>query len=251
MSFRDTALFRCFQTSMTALQEMPAKGADAKLKEQASGHVHAHGAYMTSAFLHGSYVHLCTRAPACTYVVVHARHQSMHACTSNITAHSSDLPPGPSACPHSPLPHASPLIPLSLPFPSLALTSTVPPSPQGLQLALQCLSFDFVGTCMDDSSEELWTIQVPSSWRAVLEDPATPKLFLDYYAATQPPLSNAALECLVRLASVRRSLFASEPDRFKFLNRLVGGTRDILRTKQGLQVGAGQMSYRALHRMNA
>ena len=38
----------------------------------------------------------------------------------------------------------------------------------------------------------------------------------------------------VRLASVRRSLFASDPDRFRFLNRLVAGTRDILRTKQGL-----------------
>lgn len=30
---------------------------------------------------------------------------------------------------------------------------------QGLNLALQCLSFDFVGTCLDDSSEELCTIQ--------------------------------------------------------------------------------------------
>lgn len=39
----------------------------------------------------------------------------------------------------------------------------------------------------------------------------------------------------VRLASVRRSLFASDPDRFRFLNRLVAGTRDILRMKQGLQ----------------
>lgn len=36
VSFRDTALFRCFQTALAALQEMPAKGADNKLKEQAS-----------------------------------------------------------------------------------------------------------------------------------------------------------------------------------------------------------------------
>jgi hypothetical protein len=31
---------------------------------------------------------------------------------------------------------------------------------QGLALASQCLSYDFVGTCLDDSSEEMCTIQV-------------------------------------------------------------------------------------------
>eukprot|EP00951_Prasinocladus_malaysianus_P012229 scaffold91009_cov49-Prasinocladus_malaysianus.AAC.3 len=30
---------------------------------------------------------------------------------------------------------------------------------QGLSLALQCLSFDFVGTCLDESAEDLGTIQ--------------------------------------------------------------------------------------------
>lgn len=74
---------------------------------------------------------------------------------------------------------------------------------QGLQLALQCLSFDFVGTCMDDSSEELWTIQVPSSWRGVVEDATTSRLFLDYYGSTTPPLSSTALECLVRCCTAR------------------------------------------------
>lgn len=37
-----------------------------------------------------------------------------------------------------------------------------PPWLQAVQLALQCLSFDFVGTCLDESSEDLGTIQVPS-----------------------------------------------------------------------------------------
>ncbi len=31
---------------------------------------------------------------------------------------------------------------------------------QAIALALACLSFDFFGTCMDDSSEDLSTIQV-------------------------------------------------------------------------------------------
>ena len=39
---------------------------------------------------------------------------------------------------------------------------------------------------------------MPSTWRPVLEDPATLQLFLDFYATTKPPLSSMALECLVR-----------------------------------------------------
>ena len=60
-------------------------------------------------------------------------------------------------------------------------------------------------------------------------------LFFDLYCATQPPLSSTSLECLVRLASVRRSLFASEAERVAFLARLVAGSRDVLRAQAGLQ----------------
>ena len=38
----------------------------------------------------------------------------------------------------------------------------------------------------------------------------------------------------VRLASVRRSLFTGETERSAFLARLVTGTRDVLRSNQGL-----------------
>eukprot|EP00850_Spirogloea_muscicola_P007102 SM000035S13082 [mRNA] locus=s35:297618:305506:+ [translate_table: standard] len=105
---------------------------------------------------------------------------------------------------------------------------------QAIALALKCLSFDFVGTSLDESSEDLGTIQIPSSWRSVLEDTSTLQLFFDYYAVTKPPLSNQALECLVRLASVRRSLFSGEAERNTFLSQLMNGTREILRLQQGL-----------------
>ena len=51
---------------------------------------------------------------------------------------------------------------------------------------------DMLAECRD------W-LQVPSTWRPVLEDPATLQLFLDFYATTKPPLSSMALECLVRI----------------------------------------------------
>lgn len=41
------------------------------------------------------------------------------------------------------------------------------------------------------------SLQVPGSWRSLIEDPATIKLFLEFYRSTEPPLSNQALECLV------------------------------------------------------
>uniref|UniRef100_A0A6M2EBI4 Importin N-terminal domain-containing protein n=1 Tax=Populus davidiana TaxID=266767 RepID=A0A6M2EBI4_9ROSI len=103
-----------------------------------------------------------------------------------------------------------------------------------LSLSLKCLSFDFVGTSIDESSEEFGTIQIPSSWRPILEDPSTLQIFFDYYAITTSPRSKEALECLVRLASVRRSLFTNDAARSKFLAHLMTGTKEILQTGRGL-----------------
>ncbi|XP_022864034.1 exportin-7 isoform X2 [Olea europaea var. sylvestris] len=103
-----------------------------------------------------------------------------------------------------------------------------------LSLSLKCLSFDFVGTTIDESSEEFGTVQIPSSWKPLLEDLSTLEIFFDYYALTKPPISKESLECLVRLASVRRSLFTNDATRTKFLDHLISGTKEILRTGQGL-----------------
>ncbi|KAK9160819.1 hypothetical protein Syun_007160 [Stephania yunnanensis] len=58
-----------------------------------------------------------------------------------------------------------------------------------LSLALKCLSFDFVGTSLDESSEEFGTLQVSNAWRPVLEDPSNLQIFFDYYAIAKPPIS--------------------------------------------------------------
>ena len=101
-------------------------------------------------------------------------------------------------------------------------------------LTLACLSYDFVGTSLDESTEDIGTIQVPSSWRSLIEEPATMALLFDVYKSTNPPCSNLALECLVRLASVRRSLFASETERNEYLRRLINGTAEVLSSNRGL-----------------
>lgn len=108
----------------------------------------------------------------------------------------------------------------------------------GLQLALACLSFDFVGSSLDESNEDIGTLHPPIAWHTVVEEPTTVKLFLDIYRAVCNEDSNQsskALECLVQLASMRRTLFASDDLRIMNIHRHMSGTLEILSTRAGLE----------------
>ncbi|WJX11071.1 hypothetical protein P8452_01723 [Trifolium repens] len=102
-----------------------------------------------------------------------------------------------------------------------------------LMLSLNCLSFDFMGTSYDESSDEIGSVQIPATWKPILEDSSTLQIFFDYYTMNQP-FSKEALECLLRLASSRRSLFSDDTARLKFLSQLMLGTKEILQTGIGL-----------------
>lgn len=104
-----------------------------------------------------------------------------------------------------------------------------------LNLSNHCLSFDFIGTNPEESSEDVSTVQVPSSWRNIVQDTTTMQLFFDYYHFTEPPRSNVSLEVLVQLSSVRRSLFSSEKERTVFLQTLMTGIQSIMQSKKGLE----------------
>lgn len=103
-----------------------------------------------------------------------------------------------------------------------------------LSLSLKCLSFDFMGTSFDESSDDIGSVQMPNTWKSIIEDLSTMQIFFDYYALTKPPHSKEALECLVRMASVRRSLFTNDSTRLKYLAHLMTGTKEILETGRGL-----------------
>lgn len=107
-----------------------------------------------------------------------------------------------------------------------------------LQLALTCLSFDFVGSTLDDSNEDIGTLHPPSTWHVVVEDPNTVKIFLDVYRAlcnTDGAQSSKALECLVQLVSMRRTLFSSDELRVVNIHRHMQGTLEILNARAGLE----------------
>ncbi|PBC33624.1 Exportin-7 [Apis cerana cerana] len=104
---------------------------------------------------------------------------------------------------------------------------------QLLKLAQNCLTFDFIGTSTDESSDDLSTVQIPTCWRPAFLDFTSLKLFFDLYHSLPNTLSSLALSCLVQIASVRRSLF-SNPERAQFLTHLVSGIKHILQNPQGL-----------------
>ncbi|XP_054917475.1 exportin-7-B isoform X1 [Dermacentor andersoni] len=104
---------------------------------------------------------------------------------------------------------------------------------QLLRLAHHCLSFDFIGTSPDESSDDLCTVQIPTGWRPAFLDFNTLQLFFDLFHSLPVALSPLVLTCLVQIASVRRSLF-NNAERAKFLSQLVTGVKHILENPQSL-----------------
>ncbi|XP_061393190.1 ran-binding protein 16 [Musca vetustissima] len=103
-----------------------------------------------------------------------------------------------------------------------------------LRLTKNCLSFDFIGSSMDESSDDMNSVQIPSSWRPAFLDPNTLKLFFDLYQILPNGLASYSLSCLVQMTSVRRSLF-NNSERTKFLTHLVEGVKNILVNLHGLR----------------
>ncbi|CAH0403871.1 unnamed protein product [Chilo suppressalis] len=102
-----------------------------------------------------------------------------------------------------------------------------------LRLAHNCLTFDFIGTTSDECSDDLCTVQIPTSWRPTFLESSTLDLFFELYHLLGGGLASLSLACLVQLASVRRSLFSNN-ERAKFLTRLCAGVLRILENTQGL-----------------
>ncbi|XP_070539906.1 exportin-7-like isoform X2 [Ptychodera flava] len=104
---------------------------------------------------------------------------------------------------------------------------------QLLRLAYNCLTFDFIGTSTDESSDDIITVQIPTAWRSAFLDFSNVQLFFDLYHSLPHSLSPMAISCIVQIASVRRSLF-NNAERANFLSHLVTGVKRILENPQGL-----------------
>ena len=50
-----------------------------------------------------------------------------------------------------------------------------------LRLGQACLTFDFIGTCQDESADDQTTVQIPTNWRSLFTEEDTLQLFFDLY----------------------------------------------------------------------
>ncbi|KAF0031847.1 hypothetical protein F2P81_016402 [Scophthalmus maximus] len=64
---------------------------------------------------------------------------------------------------------------------------------QLLKLSYNCLNYDFIGTSTDESSDDLCTVQIPTSWRSAFLDSSTLQLFFNLYHSIPPSLSPLCL----------------------------------------------------------
>lgn len=104
-----------------------------------------------------------------------------------------------------------------------------------LQLVEYCLGYDFIGTTHDESGEDLGTLQVPITWRNEFEDQSLLNLFFGMYQYGFAHHTAAAMGCLVLIVSIRRSLFSSDNTKMVFLQQLMNGICNILRTQHGFE----------------
>lgn len=103
---------------------------------------------------------------------------------------------------------------------------------------LQCLSFDYIGTNPDESSEDTGTIQVPASWRSNFEDLSVIRMFFDMALKEKPVESCLTMQILVQFASVRRSLFSQDERRTQYLIHIITGTVELLE-QMGNSISSG------------
>lgn len=103
-----------------------------------------------------------------------------------------------------------------------------------LQLSLNCLTFDFVGSMIDETSDDSVTVQVPTVWRIALTDCKVVDMFFRLFKVLPIELTSRVLLNLVQLASVRRTLF-STGERQTFLGELVKGVKGIMESPEKLR----------------
>ncbi|ORX83183.1 exportin-7 [Anaeromyces robustus] len=100
-----------------------------------------------------------------------------------------------------------------------------------LELIRACLTFDFIGTNTDESTEEIGSIQIPVSWRPTISDPLTLKTIFHTFELLNPPRSSKVLECVSVIVATRRTLF-SEEERSKFIKSIMQELMKILHLPQ-------------------
>jgi len=121
-----------------------------------------------------------------------------------------------------------------------------------LSVVIKCLNFDFIGTSLSESSEDLSTLQVPTNWRDFFEGGKYLVMLFELYSKCRVnPRSSQILEVLSLMTSVKGSMFSNQT-RGEYLDTLVLGCIDILDQQIGLDEEPNHHQFcRVLARMKA
>ncbi|KAI1317503.1 Exportin 7 [Mortierella claussenii] len=103
-----------------------------------------------------------------------------------------------------------------------------------LLLMRTCLAFDFIGTLPDESSDDIGSIQVPTTWRSIFEEPGYLDVLWECWKKFSSTNSMLVMESLSQAASIRRSLFSNDDARNAYIHHIMREVALILKT------GAGQ-----------
>jgi exportin-7 len=102
-----------------------------------------------------------------------------------------------------------------------------------LVLMRTCLSFDFIGTVPDESSDDVGSIQVPTAWRSVFEEPGYLDVLWECWKKFSGTSSVLVMESLSQAASIRRSLFSGDDTRLKYIHHIMRETILTLESAAG------------------
>ncbi|CRG96649.1 Ran-binding protein, putative [Plasmodium gallinaceum] len=110
-----------------------------------------------------------------------------------------------------------------------------------LELIYNSLSFDFMGTMInDESSDENISLMIPQSWD-IFNEKNIPKLFFDMYEicmSEEEDIRNCCgkycLRSLILLGSLRKTFFSNEKQKIRYMNEFLSGINKIIEKKIGL-----------------
>eukprot|EP00388_Colpodella_angusta_P003644 GDKJ01012733.1.p1 GENE.GDKJ01012733.1~~GDKJ01012733.1.p1 ORF type:complete len:1171 (-),score=285.95 GDKJ01012733.1:230-3580(-) len=105
-----------------------------------------------------------------------------------------------------------------------------------LKVANQTLSFDFLGTMPEDTTDETATVMLPSSWD-IMKETEMPFVFFELYKLASSLNSELSamysVQFLIYLAALRRSYFSNEEERAKLTKALLEITTSIIKDPRG------------------
>lgn len=100
------------------------------------------------------------------------------------------------------------------------------------ELCFACLSFDFIGTTPDESSDDVGIVQIPKTWKNFFEEDNILPLLFEVYTKVK---SKVILRCLGHAASTRVSLFYTNLTKMNFIESLIKGLYQIIVGNIGLE----------------